>query len=71
VLFAAGPGAALSQVDVQVQLRVDEEWCERRLWVGGIGLQGEGTGTTHGAVRDSLAHQVSSFLRDQAEEGTS
>jgi hypothetical protein len=70
VLFAAGPEAALSQVDVQVQLRVDEEWCERRLWTGGIGLQEEGAGAHHGAVRDSLAHQVSSFLRDQAEEGT-
>ncbi|MDG9719858.1 hypothetical protein [Streptomyces sp. DH24] len=70
VLFAAGPEAALSQVDVQVQLRVDEEWCERRLWTGGIGLREEGAGTHHGAVRDSIAHQVSSFLRDQAEEGT-
>lgn len=71
VLFAAGPQEALSQVDVQVQMRVDEDWCERRLWVGGIGLHEAGAGVPHGAARDSLAHQVSSFLRDQAEEGTS
>lgn len=70
VLFAAGPEAALGQVDVQVQLRVDEDWCERRLWTGGIGLPEEGAGAPHGTTRDSLAHQVSSFLRDQAEEGT-
>lgn len=36
VLYAAGPEASLSHVDVQVQLRVDEEWTGRRLWSGGI-----------------------------------
>ncbi|MFE7447133.1 hypothetical protein ACFU7X_42515, partial [Streptomyces chartreusis] len=30
VLYAAGPEASLSQVDVQIQLRVEEEWAERR-----------------------------------------
>ncbi|MBC9730731.1 hypothetical protein [Streptomyces sp. TRM68367] len=73
VLYAAGPEAALSHVDVQVQLRVDEEWTGRRVWAGGIGVHEEGpAGTGSGAGReDGLAHQVSAFLRDQAEEGTS
>ncbi|MFF3349569.1 hypothetical protein [Streptomyces sp. NPDC002779] len=68
VLYAAGPEASLSQIDVQIQLRVEEEWTERRLWAGGIGLH---EGSAHaGAGRECLAHQVSNFLRDQAEEGT-
>ncbi|WP_328336186.1 hypothetical protein [Streptomyces violaceus] len=70
VLYAAGTEASLSLVDVQVQLRVEEEWTERRLWSGGIGVHEGPAGTQQGAVRDSLAHQVSVFLRDQAEEGT-
>nr|WP_223190342.1 hypothetical protein [Streptomyces sp. TRM68416] len=68
VLYAAGPEASLSQVDVQIQLRVDEEWTDRRLWAGGIGLdQGH---APVGAGRESLAHQIDTFLREQAEEGT-
>ncbi|WP_077797431.1 hypothetical protein [Streptomyces sp. JHA26] len=71
VLYAAGPEASLGQVDVQVQLRVDEEWADRRLWTGGLGLHEPATGALPGTVRDDcLAHQVSAFLRDQAEEGT-
>ncbi|MFD8198717.1 hypothetical protein [Streptomyces sp. NPDC059701] len=71
VLYAAGPEESLGQVDVQVQLRVDEEWADRRLWTGGIGLHEPAAGALSGAVRDDgLAHQVSAFLRDQAEEGT-
>jgi hypothetical protein len=69
ILYAAGAEASLTQVDVQVQLRVDEEWTDRRLWAGGIGLH-EGAVAAAGAGRDSLAHQVSNFLRDQAEPGT-
>ncbi|MFH8800686.1 hypothetical protein ACH4F6_13975 [Streptomyces sp. NPDC017936] len=70
VLYAAGPEAALAQVDVQVQLRVDDEWAGRRMWVGGVRLH-EGTADAPaGPVRESLARQVSNFLRDQAEEGT-
>ncbi|AZP15598.1 hypothetical protein ACIGMX_39770 [Streptomyces aquilus] len=68
VLYAAGPEAALSQVDVQIQLRVDDDWADRRLWAGGIGLL-EGS-VQPGAAREGLACQVSNFLRDQAEEGT-
>ncbi|GAA4966352.1 hypothetical protein AB0420_25745 [Streptomyces caelestis] len=70
VLYAAGPEAALSQVDVQVQLRVDEEWAGRRLWAGGVGVHEGATGAPAGAGRDSLAQQVSVFLQEQAEEGT-
>jgi hypothetical protein len=70
VLYAAGPQAALGQVDVQVQLRVDDEWAGRRMWVGGLGLDEGTAGTASGAGRESLARQVSNFLRDQAEEGT-
>jgi hypothetical protein len=70
VLYAAGAEASLSLVDVQVQLRVEEEWADRRLWSGGIGAHEGPAGAQQGAVRDSLAHQVSVFLQDQAGEGT-
>ncbi|MCX5000085.1 hypothetical protein OG739_04150 [Streptomyces longwoodensis] len=71
VLFAAGPESALGQVDVQVQVRVDDDWADRRLWTGGLGLCDEGAWAPAGATtHDVLAHQVSSFLRRQAEEGT-
>ncbi|MEV1067214.1 hypothetical protein [Streptomyces sp. NPDC050263] len=70
VLYAAGPEASLGQVDVQIQLRVDDDWADRRLWTGGIGLHEGAGGAPAGAARDSLARQVSNFLRDQAEEGT-
>ena len=71
VLYAAGPEASLSQVDVQIQLRVDDDWTDRRLWAGGIGLNEGPVGSPTGTCREGLAHQVSNFLRDQAEEGTS
>jgi hypothetical protein len=80
VLYAAGPEAALTQVDVQIQLRVDEEWTGRGLWSGGVGsapgaegaeaAEGTDGGSGTGTARDGLACQVSNFLRDQAEEGT-
>lgn len=70
VLYAAGPEASLSQVDVQIQLRVEEEWADRRLWTGGLGLQEGSVGAHTATLRDGLALQVSNFLRDQAEEGT-
>ncbi|MEU6476370.1 hypothetical protein ABZ858_05665 [Streptomyces sp. NPDC047017] len=72
LLYAAGPEADLSQVDIQVQLRVDDEWTERRLWSGGIGVHegGAGTGAPCPGGQGGLAHQISTFLRDQAGPGT-
>jgi hypothetical protein len=70
VLYAAGPAASMSQVDVLVLVRVDDDWADRRLWSGGIGLHEATGGVSAAAGRDSLARQVSNFLRDQAEEGT-
>ncbi|MFI9808803.1 hypothetical protein ACIHEJ_31375 [Streptomyces sp. NPDC052301] len=70
VLYAAAPEAALTHVDVQVQLRVDEEWTERRLWAGGIGtLEATATAAPASTGQGSLAYQVSAFLRDQTEPG--
>ncbi|CAL9351210.1 hypothetical protein AB0K81_31475 [Streptomyces werraensis] len=70
VLYAAAPEASLAQVDVQVQVRADEEWAGRRLWTGGVGVLEPSAGATAGAARESLAQQVSLFLQEQAEEGT-
>ncbi|BBC97927.1 hypothetical protein ACFY5K_02040 [Streptomyces griseofuscus] len=71
VLYAAAPEAALTHVDIQVQLRVDEEWTERRLWAGGTDVQ-EATAQTApvGSAQGDLAHQVSAFLKEQTEPGT-
>jgi hypothetical protein len=67
VLFAAGPEDSLSLVDVQVQLRVDEAWTERRLWAGGIGVaEVSVAAAAAGAAPGGVAHQVSAFLKDQA-----
>ncbi len=71
VLYAAASQASLAQVDVQVQLRAEEEWAGRRLWTGGVGAAEGSVGAPVGACRDSLAQQVSVFLQEQAEEGTS
>ncbi|MFD6325173.1 hypothetical protein ACFWOL_20395 [Streptomyces sp. NPDC058442] len=70
VLYAAAPEASLSHVDVQIQLRADEEWTGRRLWSGGIAVHDGTTGALGGGAREGLAHQLSAFLRGQAEEGT-
>ncbi|SEC31144.1 hypothetical protein SAMN05216532_1042 [Streptomyces sp. 2231.1] len=71
VIYAAAPEGALSHVDVQVQLRVDEEWADRRLWAGGIGVSESATAAASTATAQAgLAHQVSAFLKDQTEPGT-
>lgn len=71
VLFAAAPETALTHVDVQVQLRVEEEWTERRLWAGGTGVLEAGPAAAAAATGPgSLAHQLSTFLEDQSEPGT-
>ncbi|MFF6999658.1 hypothetical protein ACFY93_32635 [Streptomyces sp. NPDC008313] len=74
VLYAAGADASLNQVDIQIQLKADEEWAERYLWSGGIGLhEGEAEGADvaarTGAAVESLACQVSNFLRGEAGPG--
>ncbi|MBP5934733.1 hypothetical protein [Streptomyces acidiscabies] len=70
VLHAAGPESALDRIDIQVQLRVDDEWTERRLWTGGLDLCEERVGAAPCAGReDDLSRQVSNYLRDQAEAG--
>jgi hypothetical protein len=68
VLYAAGSEACLSRMDIQVQLKVDDEWTERYLWAGGIDLYETPVDAEArpGAVRDSLACQVSNFLKGEA-----
>ncbi|MEU4659818.1 hypothetical protein AB0G32_38810 [Streptomyces sp. NPDC023723] len=74
VVHAAGPEADLGQLDVQVQLRIDEEWTGRRLWTGGVGLVESPGGACPSAGREELERQMTTFLQghpqDQAEEGT-
>ncbi|MCH0564247.1 MULTISPECIES: hypothetical protein [unclassified Streptomyces] len=69
-IYAAGPEALLRQIDVQIQLRVEEDWTGRRMWTGALGLQEGPTSSLPGPGRECLALQVSNYLRDQAEEGT-
>ncbi|OAH12625.1 hypothetical protein [Streptomyces jeddahensis] len=69
-IFAAGPEDQLEIVDVQVQLRADEEWTRRCVWVGGIGVPQPSAcgGKRPGAAKDSIAAQVSRYL--EGETGT-
>lgn len=68
VLFAAGPDAVLHRMDIQIQLKVDDEWTERYLWAGGVENDAAvDAGTRPDPARDSLACQVSNFLRREAE----
>ena len=69
VLYAACPESRLSRVDTQIHLKVDEEWTERYLWAGAIdsGELPVDTAERPGTARDSLACQVSNFLRDEAD----
>jgi hypothetical protein len=71
VLYAAAPESGLHLVDIQVQLKADDEWSDRYRWCGDMsepdGLPG--TGPRPDGAPESLAAQVSSFLREQAERG--
>ncbi|AVH60559.1 MULTISPECIES: hypothetical protein [Streptomyces] len=69
VLYAAGPEAFLHRADIQIQLKVDDEWTERYLWAGSIDPYETPVdpGTHPGTATDSLAYQVSNFLRREAE----
>lgn len=70
VVYAAAPEDHLSRMDIQIQLRTDDEWADRFLWAGGIGSDGQALGTAAGldAVVEGLACQVSSYLRAEAEQ---
>ncbi|KFF98618.1 hypothetical protein PV367_04510 [Streptomyces europaeiscabiei] len=69
VLYAAAAEAHLTQFDIQVQLRVDEEWAERYLWSGGIGVDEDLLDPAGGTGREGIAGQISAFLHEEAERG--
>ncbi|GGX59896.1 hypothetical protein [Streptomyces fructofermentans] len=73
VLFAAAAEDGLSQVDIQTQLKVDDEWTDRYLWSGGIGLHEPVVGVCARAdsAMESIAAQVTSFLESEAGPGAS
>ncbi|MGP4052097.1 hypothetical protein [Streptomyces sp. 2A115] len=72
VLFAAAADSSLSQVDIQVQLKVDDDWTDRYLWSGDIGLHepAVGVGARPDTGADSLTAQVISFLEKEAGPGS-
>ncbi|BCL32849.1 hypothetical protein ACFFS2_12070 [Streptomyces aurantiacus] len=71
VLYAAAPEGCLPLVDIQVQLKVDDEWTGRYLWSGGIGPHDASVpvGARPDSAMDSLAAQVISFLEREAGQG--
>lgn len=71
VLYAAADEACLGQVDIQVQLKVDDEWTHRYLWSGGVDLRepAVGVGARPEGAGDSLAAQVTSFLKKETGQG--
>lgn len=71
VLYAAAPESCLDQVDIQVQLKVDDEWADRYLWSGDMTVRDAlpGTGARSDGVCEGLAGQISTFLREEAERG--
>lgn len=71
VVYAAATEASLARVDIQIQLRTDEDWADRYLWAGGIGEHGgifDRDSVTDGSGEE-LACQVSSFLQRESEQG--
>lgn len=71
VLYAAAPESCLCPVDIQVQLKVDDEWTERYLWSGGIGPHDPsvGVGARADSAVDSIEAQVISFLERESGPG--
>ncbi len=73
VLYAAAPESCLNLIDIQVQLKAEDEWADRYLWSGDMtmpeGLPGTGVRPDGGS--ESLACQISTFLREQAERDPS
>ena len=73
VLYAAAADASLHRVDIQVHVRMDEEWTERHLWSADLTLPAvmadSATAARAGADAADLAGQVSNYLRREAERG--
>ncbi|MEU5513753.1 hypothetical protein [Streptomyces griseoaurantiacus] len=72
VLYAAAADTSLHRVDIQVHVRMDEEWTDRHLWSADLTLPA-GVTETAAARADAgaadLAGQVSNYLRREAERG--
>lgn len=71
VLYAAAPESALRLVDIQVQLKVDDEWTGRYLWSADMTVQNHvpGAAARPDGTFEALAGQITTFLREQAERG--
>lgn len=71
VLYAAALESSLNVVDIQVQLKADDDWADRYMWSGDMtapdGAPGSGV-RAEGAL-ESLDLQIATFLREQAERG--
>nr|WP_202470032.1 hypothetical protein [Streptomyces sp. SID2888] len=73
VLYAAAPESSLNVVDIQVQLKADDDWADRYLWSGGLPAPDgpPGTDTRADGAPEGLMGQIAVFLREQAERGQS
>jgi hypothetical protein len=73
VLYAAAADASLHRVDIQVHVRMDEEWTERHLWSADLtlpaGMAEPAAAARAEAGAADLAGQVSNYLRREAERG--
>ncbi|MGW1161577.1 hypothetical protein ACWD5Q_21885 [Streptomyces sp. NPDC002513] len=71
VLYAAVPESCLQLVDIQVQVKAGDEWADRYLWCGDLSAPDgmPGTGARPDGVSETLAGQICTFLREQAERG--
>ncbi|MFJ9988048.1 hypothetical protein ACIQUD_29240 [Streptomyces globisporus] len=61
--YAAAPAKRLDILDIQVQMRIDDEDAAPHVWVGGADVPESATGTSKRA--GSLASDVSKFLEEQ------
>ena len=70
VLYAAAD-TSLTRMDIQIQLKADDEWTDRYLWSGDMSLPAglAESGVRCDAAVESLTGQVSTFLREEAEQG--
>lgn len=67
VVYAAGPVARLGVLAAQVQMKVDDEWTHRYVWVGGVGMDQASTraGKRASNASNSIASEVSRFLEEE------